>query len=684
MTCLTKVFFFLPCISTLAVPQDTLPVRTEGLSIVVFGGNGFLGLEFVEKAASQATTNSLTVAVVHRGNDYWGSSQRLRSTGAYEIICDRAVLSNCSKPQDLHFDVVVDFSARNGIQIEQAANWAGAKVYMLISSEAVYSPRLAFAPTPIEEHVFVLPIAMGLIESCIANSDRYIANKIAQEVSLYNVGKQPDMCVVALRLPFVIGHRDLTYRLAALQLLLEAGEVALSGAGHIPISFIDAASVASAALHVILRAPHHRVCGEAFNVAQSPMSLKGLCEAVSNTTNVRASLIPVSLAESIYDAVPFSQLLPLTLSTRKLEALGWSPSVPLITAVTDAAAFNRESLLNATTFKVERAALERKMHRFSRRSAQLDSVLRRYGLRPPDLLEEMPAPRVPSLFLFLVLLFGTMLLWIRTTRIWAYQWAVRAALVALVGWWVGTAFTTGLVTHAIEMSLFLKANITDPLGRYHIWSTYCLFTMVGEFIFGCVSVYLFGREVCSARLEKPGMKVRAFSRGYAVRLLVGYVYFDIFYYFFVHKQAGRFQGDGLGILRPGYESTLPAILFSHEAYQSWNTALVVLVVYTVGSISVAKTVTTYALQINSGRAGVSMNFYLVCFAMLASAVALFETHHVHSEKLRKPAGWTGCLFAMMWFCGMLPLAGLALAEIKGVAYSKVMREAEPTDFPKDV
>lgn len=213
--------------------------------------------------------------------------------------------------------------------------------------------------------------------------------------------------------------------------------------------------------------------------------------------------------------------------------------------------------------------------------------------------------------------------------------------------------------------------------------------MVGEFIFGCVSLYLFGREVCSARLEKPGMKVRASIRGYAVRLLVGYVYFVALFYLFVHKQAGRFQGDGLGILRPGYESTLPVIVFSHEAYQSWKNALVTLVVYAVLGISVVKTVTTYALQINSGGAfkygaGASRNMYLVCSVMVFSAVALFETHHASHEKLRKPAGWTGCLFVMMWFCGALPLAGLALAEIKGVAYSKVMGEAEPTDFPKQV
>ena len=56
--------------------------------VLTYGGNGFLGLEFVEAALP-----SYEVTVVHRGNEYWDSAAILSNSRVRQLICDRSALT---------------------------------------------------------------------------------------------------------------------------------------------------------------------------------------------------------------------------------------------------------------------------------------------------------------------------------------------------------------------------------------------------------------------------------------------------------------------------------------------------------------------------------------------------------------------------------------------------------------
>merc|ERR1712176_1587931 len=111
------------------------------------------------------------------------------------------------------------------------------------------------------------------------------------------------------------------------------------------------------------------------------------------------------------------------------------------------------------------------------------------------------------------------------------------------------------------------------------------------------------------------------------------------------KQAGRFQGDGLAAKRPRYESELPAIILSHEAYESWGEALITLLFFSILGICSAKATARslgfVCANADKENAGASKGMkHLICSVMVCSSVAVFETHHATPEKLCKPAGWT--------------------------------------------
>ena len=69
----------------------------------------------------------------------------------------------------------------------------------------------------------------------------------------------------------------------------EAGRLALSPASDTPISFVDAATVADALLHILARAPEPSLCGRAYNVAQEPpISLGRIISAATSPASYPA------------------------------------------------------------------------------------------------------------------------------------------------------------------------------------------------------------------------------------------------------------------------------------------------------------------------------------------------------------------------------------------------------------
>eukprot|EP00966_Prymnesium_polylepis_P115580 2671941-Prymnesium_polylepis.1 len=318
--------------------------------VLVFGGNGCLGLEFVQAAHRVAET---TVTVASRGTDYWGSAAVLASLGVRHVRCDRDAPSvECVLTLNgTSFDAVVDFSAQSGEHVTAAAALVRTAHYVLVSSAAVYAP--SFSGRAYAEDDVPPPGQRGFLQSTTTAFNADALRKLEQEDALWAAAAHRGLCASVLRLPPVIGRRDGTNRLAQLLLMLEMEDVPLSPSGTAPISFVDAPSVASAALAVLsgrVEPPSpHRCCGKAFNVAQPPASLEDVLRVGANATNATlrtsASLLSPTFAEAVYGPVSYSSLLPFILDTTRLAALGWVPAQPLEHAVADAAAFLQAELL---------------------------------------------------------------------------------------------------------------------------------------------------------------------------------------------------------------------------------------------------------------------------------------------------------------------------------------------------
>ena len=370
------------------MPAEDRPPKATGrpLRFLVLGGNGFLGLEFVEAAVARLG-DAVRLTVLHRGNAYWGSDTVLRSLSQVsEVICGRADIARCTQLACMAHDWAVDFSAQAGVDVAAALAALNVKGYLHISSEAVYGPVLAFRKAPLEESAYVPPHEMSFVHRAIMHADPYLVAKIEQEVALF--AHADVVCTCALRLPFVIGRRDSTHRLALLLLLLEAGEVSISAAGRVPISFVDGRTVASAALHLLTR-ERSTVCGKAFNVAQPPLSLEQLLQAAAPPASAppHTALLPWTAAQAVYDAVVFAQALPFTLNVSRLHATGWQPPLGLHRAIAEAANFTRASLLHSPDrYASERRQLARKANALLARHGNgrlggLHGVLHRFGLQ---------------------------------------------------------------------------------------------------------------------------------------------------------------------------------------------------------------------------------------------------------------------------------------------------------------
>ena len=308
---------------------------SDGQQLLLFGGNGFLGLEFVEAALQRQPSYQLTVA--HRGHAYWDSEALLGQSPlrVRQVLCDRGRMEEACTAQlrDRVYDWIIDFSARGGDDVRKAVAALAGRYhgYVLISSSIVYVPFevpfAALSARPFSERDVVGPAQRSWLARAIASSDSYMSGKLGAEDALFvhlngtalgaggagtMVGARQDPCHIALRLPYVLGRRDSTFRLAQLLLLHESGRLPLSRASRVPISFVDAASVASALLWAISTthhrsthkvnahggvsapsrspqggAPSHTLCGLALNVAQPPIALADVLRAATTAADGR-------------------------------------------------------------------------------------------------------------------------------------------------------------------------------------------------------------------------------------------------------------------------------------------------------------------------------------------------------------------------------------------------------------
>ncbi|MDP2434871.1 MAG: hypothetical protein Q8P67_03945, partial [archaeon] len=204
------------------------------LKVLVLGGNGMLGSDFVvellgrvaSEAAGEKEARELVLVLANRGHCYWDGAARLATARlaagerarVEHVALDRKprALSSGSQEEALTrikelgpFHWAVDFSSTKAGSMQLLLNALGGRVgaWVYISSDSVYEVCEPFAP-PLKEEMAVRP--MGEEERRrLAQEDGYGEEKLACEEALRQAGIR-HLC---LRLPDVLGPRDGTLRL---------------------------------------------------------------------------------------------------------------------------------------------------------------------------------------------------------------------------------------------------------------------------------------------------------------------------------------------------------------------------------------------------------------------------------------------------------------------------------------
>ena len=555
------------------------------------GDNLMLALEFIEAASSVIPA----ITLLTFGAAQYDSQALLAKLKVSTVTCDRAAgLDACitSKLPQRTFEWLVDFSAQDGAAIRRTALLANARVptvpraahYMLISSDAVYWPFVSSGQIFTEDMVPTSETRSVAAKALLATKED-ARRKLEREDELWSTHHE---CASAYRLPVVIGRRDSTSRLARMMLLNEAGLVQTSSASHVPISFVDSRTVASALLHVMLSAPDDSACGRAFNVAQPPMpfhELLALSAAATNATYApEPALVPPTLVEKVYDAVSSAPQLAFTLDTSRLRMLGWEPPVTMHCAIAEASQWTAANVFRSPAFAEERTKVVNDLPDFVQTVPDMQVVFKPYGLKTA--LPNFPPP--PS-YAILRLLLAFCLIgavcavpslikgWPRRTQICLAAVWLPWAVLLLSGQFNATA--RGFASCLLVVRAFLESinRVLWPFG-------FNVASIPGEIIFGLFAIacpFLERSPRLPPRFREASVAARArkLDAPAMVAFLSGTI--AVFFYLIYHKLNawGRLSGYGLGGLRPQMEKQLPLVIASHEAFQTWTIAVTVICVY---------------------------------------------------------------------------------------------------------
>ena len=360
----------------------------NGTNLLILGGGGRcheleLELDLI-KAASEAGVSVTYVRYAHDSR-LLRSAQQLAKLHVCTLGCSRHNLDSC--PYVKRYNWAVDFCANTADDARKTVTALRGHVegYLHISREALYARPLSPRLGPTYAHDGPLPGISSVGEGASWCSQMWWCDVVpslrsllggaddensaaAQEAALLRL-KGSSVCTATLQLPYEISKHDSSFRLATLLLMLEAGEVWLSPASHVPISFVDGASVSSAV--ILLTQPRNRrhVCGRSFDVAQPPLSLHELLTAAAPSgvllspigamgggDPVGRALLPPTHAEKVYAGVGVAPLVVHRLSTAGLRSLGWQPPAPMVTSIRTASAYIRHHLLAANSTLVEERA----------------------------------------------------------------------------------------------------------------------------------------------------------------------------------------------------------------------------------------------------------------------------------------------------------------------------------------
>lgn len=302
----------------------------QGLDVLVFGGNGFIGAEIVLALLADGHR----VTTVNRGSAYWDSAERVLPH-VTQWRCDRTRLSDCQQLAQLRWaDAVVDLTTyrrRDMLSLIDALT-DKTSLFVYISSDSVYEVCVTaeHALTAGSREEDAVRPADRVQRQQLAGADSYGNHKLAGEELLREQRSNGGFPFVALRLPDVIGNRDNTLRWWAYQLWIRShAEMALPL--HVPswlsqrqLSFVLAEDVAKTVVSLIARNESH-MWDQAYNLAFTERcSLEDLLKMIAFEMGI-ASL------ETSNDGPVQSYLFPSVTRgplnvTRAQQTLRWQPT----------------------------------------------------------------------------------------------------------------------------------------------------------------------------------------------------------------------------------------------------------------------------------------------------------------------------------------------------------------------
>lgn len=334
----------------MAVTQPQPPA--SGTSrVLVFGGNGFLGSEAVERLLKAEHQ----VVVVNRGNWYWDSHFRIRPFVTH-IKCDRLYSldhDHCGELVDLvnnngSFDVVIDFSAYHPFSIKETLKLlkGRAKLYIYISSDSVYDVCGKNHSKPTRETDAVRPQDPGTRQE-LESVESYGHRKLLIEEELASQRESGGIPYISLRLPDVIGPRDTTYRWWIYQLWMKLSdhlEKPLAIPEFLvstPMSLVYVKDVAD--LIAKLMTPRPEVLDQAYNLAfrETPTLLQLLTD-IKTVLNITDLPLTTDNSGTAVHMFPSVRKGPVDIS-KAIDVLGWSPT-PLQDAILETVAFYEKAI----------------------------------------------------------------------------------------------------------------------------------------------------------------------------------------------------------------------------------------------------------------------------------------------------------------------------------------------------
>ena len=305
-------------------------------SVIVFGGNGFLGAATVDKLLRE----DFYVVIINRGTWYWDSETRIKPYVTH-LKCDRMdSLQNCNELQYFiwsenspsYFDYVIDFSGYNAFQVADALTILRGKImkYIYISSDSVYEVSNKTHNDKSREEDSVRPISMEERER-LKQKDGYGHRKLECEEELLRQSLESDLVpYIILRLPDVIGPRDNTFRWWLYQLWVNLNEYLdrkLSVPRKFlnqPMSFVFVDDVADAILNCT--SVYSELSNEIFNLAQDEMpTLVEFLHILMDSLEIEDISISEDDSENPFFLFPSVTSGPVDTSKAKMK-LGWKPT----------------------------------------------------------------------------------------------------------------------------------------------------------------------------------------------------------------------------------------------------------------------------------------------------------------------------------------------------------------------